>query len=113
LRAARRDNDVGSPAACPPKHHGVSVRLDDYYHQLVGVATKSTKHAAGLYRRTFAAALRPIRKIEAEAQHLHEVERTGESEETPFIAILGLFLFLVPIVVLVLGLALLAAHLLG
>jgi hypothetical protein len=32
----------------------------------------------------------PLRMIEREAQHLHAVERAGESAETPLIAILGL-----------------------
>ncbi len=40
---------------------------------------------------------RPVEAIEAEAHHLHEVEQAGESGEAPFIAILGVFLFLLPI----------------
>jgi hypothetical protein len=35
----------------------------------------------------------PIRAIELQAHHLHEVERVGESAETPLIAIAGLVLF--------------------
>ena len=35
----------------------------------------------------------PIQAIERSAHHLHEVERLGESAETPLIAILGLVLF--------------------
>ncbi len=35
----------------------------------------------------------PVRAIDHEAQHLHEVEHVGESEWTPWIAILGLVLF--------------------
>ena len=42
---------------------------------------------------------RPVRAIEREAEHLHEVERAGESEWTPWIAILGLVLFFVPVIV--------------
>jgi hypothetical protein len=76
-------------------------------------AASVTGHAASLYRRLFAAALRPAHSIEAEAQHLHDVERTGASGETPYIAVLGLFLFLVPIFATMLGLALLAAWLVG
>jgi hypothetical protein len=76
-------------------------------------ATSPTRHAASLYRRLFAAALRPAHSVEAEAQHLHDVERTGASGETPYIAMLGLLLFLVPIFAAMLGLALLAAWLVG
>jgi len=47
----------------------------------------------------------PVRTIEAEAEHLREVEREGESAETPFVAILGIVLFLLPIVAIVLGLS--------
>jgi hypothetical protein len=35
----------------------------------------------------------PIRAIERKAHHLHEVERAGESAETPLLAIVGLVLF--------------------
>ena len=35
----------------------------------------------------------PIEAIKREAHHLHEVERAGESAETPLIAIVGLILF--------------------
>jgi nitrogen fixation/metabolism regulation signal transduction histidine kinase len=77
----------------------------------MGVATKATKHAGGLYRKTFDAVLRPVRKIESEAAHLHKVEQVGESAETPFIAIMGVVLFLVPIFALMLGLALAAYYL--
>ncbi len=77
----------------------------------MGVATKATKHAGGLYRKTFDAVLRPVRRIESEAAHLHEVEQIGESGETPFVAMLGVFLFLVPIFALMLGLAFAAYYL--
>ena len=43
---------------------------------------------------------RPVHAIEREAHHLHEVEQVGESEWTPWIAILGLVLFFVPVIVL-------------
>jgi hypothetical protein len=36
---------------------------------------------------------RPVRAVEREAHHLHEVEHVGESEWTPWIVILGLVLF--------------------
>jgi len=79
----------------------------------MGVATKATKHAGGLYRKTFDAVLRPVRRIESEAAHLHEVEQIGESGETPFIAILGVVLFVAPIFALMLGLAFAAYYLAG
>ncbi|MFL6030385.1 MAG: hypothetical protein ACJ74D_10175 [Gaiellaceae bacterium] len=54
---------------------------------------------------------RRFRTIEREAHHLHEVERVGESEWTPWIAILGLVLFFVPVLVLMTALTFAAAHL--
>jgi len=68
-------------------------------------------HAGTLYRKMFAVLRIPVRKIEAEAEHLREVEQTGESGETPFIAILGLILFLFPIFLLMAGLAFAAYYL--
>jgi hypothetical protein len=58
-------------------------------------------------------ALRPVRKIEAEAHHLREVEQVGESGETPFVAMLGVFFFLLPIFALILGLAFAAYYIAG
>jgi hypothetical protein len=52
-----------------------------------------------------------VQGIEAEAEHLLEVEREGESETTPFIAILGIILFLAPIFLLILGVSLAAYYL--
>jgi hypothetical protein len=52
-----------------------------------------------------------VRAIEAEAEHLLEVEREGESAATPLIAILGIILFLTPIVLAILGLAFAAYYL--
>ena len=64
------------------------------------------RHAGTRYRKTFAAVLRhPVREVEAEVAHLHEVERAGESAETPLIAFLGLILFLLPIFLFMLGVA--------
>jgi hypothetical protein len=54
-----------------------------------------------------------VRELEAEAEHLLEVEREGKSEATPLIAILGVVLFLAPIVLLILGLAFAAYYLAG
>lgn len=79
----------------------------------MSVGMQGVRHARNRYRKLFDALLRPVRKVEAEAHHLHEVERTGENAETPLIAILGLLLFLVPIFLLMLGLALGAAWLIG
>jgi hypothetical protein len=48
---------------------------------------------------------RPVRAIEREAQHLHEVERAGESEWTPWLAILGLALSFAGVVAVLTALA--------
>jgi hypothetical protein len=48
---------------------------------------------------------RPLRAAVRDAQHLHEVERAGESEWTPWIAILGLILFFATVGLLMLGAA--------
>jgi hypothetical protein len=77
----------------------------------MGVGSDAAKHAGSRYRRAFAWVVRPVRKLEAEARHLHEIEQEGESAEAPFIAILGIVLFLVPIFLLMLGLALAAYYL--
>jgi hypothetical protein len=71
----------------------------------------AARHAGTLYRKALTRLRHPVRGIEAEAEHLREVEQEGESGETPFIAILGIILFLLPIVVLVLGLAFAAYYL--
>lgn len=69
------------------------------------------RHAANLYRRALRRAPHPISALEAEAHHLHEVERSGASAETPIIAILGVFLFLLPIFLLMVGIAFVAYYL--
>jgi hypothetical protein len=71
----------------------------------------AARHASGLYGRTLHAALRPIRSAEAEARHLHAVEREGEAGETPYVAVLGIFLFLLPVFLVMLGLAFAAYYL--
>jgi hypothetical protein len=68
-------------------------------------------HAGKLYRGAFARFRHPVRELEAEAEHLIEVEQAGESGETPFIAMLGIILFLLPIFLLVAGLAFAAYYL--
>jgi len=61
---------------------------------------------SGLHR-----ALRLIRGAEADVHHLHVIEQKGEAAETPFIAILGLFLFLSSIFLAMVSLALTAYYL--
>jgi hypothetical protein len=53
----------------------------------------------------------PVRAIEREAHHLHEVEHVGESEWTPWIALLGLVLFLAPVIAFMTALMFAAHHL--
>ena len=77
----------------------------------MAVGRDAATHAGTLYRKLFAALRLRMREIEAEAEHLREVERAGESGETPFIAILGILLFLIPIVLLIGGLAFAAYYL--
>jgi hypothetical protein len=55
--------------------------------------------------------VRPVRAIEREAHHLHQVEQVGESEWTPWIAILGLVLFFAPVIVLMTALTFAAYYL--
>jgi hypothetical protein len=69
------------------------------------------RHAGGLYRKALRRAERPVERLEAETHHLHEIEQRGESGATPFIAIGGLILFLLPIFLVMLGLALAAYYL--
>jgi hypothetical protein len=46
-----------------------------------------------------------VRAVAREAHHLHAVEHAGESESTPWIALLGLVLFFAPVVALTTALA--------
>ena len=55
----------------------------------MGVPTRATRHAGGLYRKTFDTVLRPVRKIESEAHHLHEVEQVGRVRRNTFRRDLG------------------------
>ena len=55
----------------------------------------------------------PLRAIRAEAHHLHEIEERGEAPETPFIAIGEVALFLVPVLLVIGGLAFAAYYVIG
>jgi hypothetical protein len=46
---------------------------------------------------------RPRRSAVEEVRHLHQLEHAGESEWTPWIAIAGLFVFLLSVELLVFG----------
>ena len=72
---------------------------------------RASREAGDRYRRVIRALLRPFRAIEDEAHHLHDVERKGEVPQTPLLAMLGLVLFLFPILFVMLGLASLAVWL--
>jgi hypothetical protein len=50
-------------------------------------------------------------RVPAEARHLHAVEQEGESGETPFLAMLGVVVFLLPVFLLMVGLAFAAYYL--
>jgi hypothetical protein len=65
-------------------------------------------HAGGRYRRLLR---RPVAAVEAEAHQLIEVERTGDSGGTPFIVVIGVLLFLLPIFLVIVGLAFAAYYL--
>lgn len=80
------------------------------------MATDAGKHrAAPLFeaRRSLGTAgraaldhmLRPLRSAEAKAHRLHALEREGETGLTPLIALLGLVSFLVPVFIVILGVA--------
>jgi hypothetical protein len=77
----------------------------------MGVVMASARYAVRRYRRTLARFTHALRRLEAEERHLHEVERAGESAETPYIAVLGLLLFLGPIFLLMVGIAFAAYYL--
>ena len=83
--------------------HGSTLSLP--YHGVVAESRNAAEHAGTLYRRVFSWLRHPVKRLEQEAGHLHEVEQAGESEVTPLIAIAGIILFLLPIVAIVLGLS--------
>lgn len=73
---------------------------------VVSTSARAVRHAGRRYRSVFRVLLRPVGAVEAEVQHLHDVEQAGESAETPLIAMLGLALFLWSLLLLVAGIAL-------
>jgi hypothetical protein len=75
-----------------------------------GVTRVSRRLAGGIRWAALLDPLRPLRTIERQAHHLHEVEQAGESEYTPWIAVVGLVLFLVSVFVLMTAIAFTAAH---
>ena len=71
-------------------------------------AQERPKRFRGIYLRS-----RPIAAAVQEVKHLHQLERAGESEWTPWIAITGLTLFFVAIGLLMFGVVETASHLLA
>jgi hypothetical protein len=53
---------------------------------------------------------RVLGAIGDEARHLHDIERKGDAPETPFIALTGVFLLLLPIFAFVVTLALIGYY---
>jgi hypothetical protein len=79
--------------------------------QAMSAGRDAATRAGNHFRKMLAWLRHPLRGIEAEADHLREVERVGESAETPYIAILGLLFFLAPLFLLLVGLAFAAYYL--
>lgn len=77
----------------------------------MGVGRDAVRHAGEIYRRVIPRLRHPVHEIAAEVEHLHELEHEGASEATPLVAILGIILFLLPIVLVILGLAFAAYYL--
>jgi hypothetical protein len=74
----------------------------------MAVARDALRHAGGIYRKVLPWGVRhPVHEVE----HLQEIEHQGTSAATPLVAILGVALFLLPIVLLILGLAFAAFYL--
>ena len=81
--------------------------------EAAGTVSSAGRQARRHYGRVLRWLRHPMRSVEAEARHLHEVEQAGESAETPLVAILGLLLFLLPLAALLMVLAFGAAWLFG
>jgi hypothetical protein len=71
-------------------------------------AQERPKRFLGIYLRS-----RPIRAAAQEVEDLHQLERVGESEWTPWIAITGLILFFAAVGLLMFGMVEAASHLLA
>jgi hypothetical protein len=76
----------------------------------VSTSSAVARHVGRRYRAVFRTLGRPFRSAEREAHHLHQVERAGESGETPYIAMLGLILFLGSVFALMLAVTLIAYY---
>ena len=76
----------------------------------MSLGKQAMAHAGGRYRRLLR---RPVAAVEAEAHHLIEVEQAGELGQTPFIVLIGIILFLLPIILVILGLAFAGYYLIG
>jgi hypothetical protein len=88
--------------------------MSTFSHRFEQETTRVSRRLAGVIRGQAVVDLgRPVRAIEREARHLHEVEQVGESEWTPWIAILGLVLFFVHVFVLMTALTFAASYLAG
>jgi hypothetical protein len=79
--------------------------------QAMAAGRDAAAHAGKRFRKLFAWLRHPLTRTEVEADHLREVERAGESGETPYIVMLGLLFFLVPLFLLLVGLAFAAYYL--
>ena len=67
------------------------------YDRIMSTGAHAVRHAGGLYRKVFRLFRHPVEAVEHEAEHLHEIEQDGSAGATPYIALLGVFLFLLPI----------------
>ena len=105
---SRREERAFGPSRAP---YGGSLR--DLVSVGGGTVSGAGRHARRRYERLFRWLRHPIRGIESETHHLHEIEQKGDSGETPFIAILGLVLFLLPLALVIMALAFGAAWLFG
>ena len=76
---------------------------------------RPARHAKERTKRFLATYLRsqPLRASVQEAQHLHQLERAGESEWTPWLAIAGLIVFFAAVGLLMFGIVEGASHLLA
>jgi hypothetical protein len=80
-----------------------------------GQAKRPAKHEHGRPKRLLSIYLPswPIRAAAQKVRHLHQLERAGESEWTPWIAIAGLILFFLAIELLIFGIVEAASQILA